>query len=306
MKTVALYGGQGSQYPGMGKSLYDAFACVRQIYECAGDILGFDVAGASFEGDEARLAATAVSQPVIFTHSLAAFEAAKDQLPAPDAVAGHSLGEYAALCCGGAFSREDGFRIIAARARVMEEAARSVPGAMVAISGSTEDAVKAVCEEYEGVWAVNFNLPSQTVISGLEEPCLAAAARLESEGARVTRLKVGTAFHSPLMEQAAEELKKLTADFSYSATSCAFYSNLTGGLYAIEDYPDYFARHMVSPVLFTSQIPAMVTDGIDTCVEFGPKKTAATLAKKNHRGFTVLNVEDAESLAKASAYDWQK
>ena len=298
MKIAALFGGQGSQYPGMGKNLREESAAARQVYECAGDILGFDVAKASDQSSEEELAQTRMAQPVIFTHSLAAFSTARDHLPLPEATAGHSLGEYAALCCAGCFSIEDGFRIIAARAQVMEEAAGSAPGAMVAILGSNPEAVETVCARYENVWAVNYNLPNQTVISGETQGCLGAARELEKAGARTTRLAVSSAFHTPLMERAAQQLKEKVQDIAYAPPRWDFYSNLTGEKLVPEDFPDYFARHMVSPVLFTRQVAAMAANGVEACVEFGPKRTASTLSKKNCRSLAVFQVEDMETFKK--------
>lgn len=300
MKIAALFGGQGSQYPGMGKNLREESFAARQVYECGGDILGFDVAKASEQSSEEELAQTRLAQPVIFAHSLAAFAAARDHLPLPGATAGHSLGEYAALCCAGCFSMEDGFRIIAARAAVMEEAANSVPGAMVAILGSDPQTVETVCARYPKVWAVNYNLPSQTVISGDTTNCLAAARELEEAGARISRLGVSSAFHTPMMEQAALQLKKLVQDIAYAPPQWDFYSNLTGEKLVPENFPDYFAQHMVSPVLFTRQVAAMVENGVEGCVEFGPKRTASTLAKKNCRSLAVFQVEDMETLKKTA------
>ncbi len=252
----------------------------------------------SEQGSEEDLAQTRIAQPVIFTHSLAAFAAAGDHLPLPKATAGHSLGEYAALCCAGCFSMEDGFRIIAARAHAMEEAAGNAPGAMVAILGSNPEAVEAVCARYDMVWAVNYNLPNQTVISGGTQGCLAAAQELEKAGAKTSRLAVSSAFHTPLMEQAALQLTEKVQAITYAPPRWDFYSNLTGEKLVPEDFPSYFGRHMVSPVLFTRQVAAMAADGIEACVEFGPKRTASTLAKKNCRSLAVFQVEDLETLKK--------
>ena len=298
---AALFGGQGSQYPGMGKSLYEASARAREVYECAGDILGFDMAGVSFNGSEDELRSTGICQPAIFTHSMAAWEASGGQLPKVSAVAGHSVGEYAALCCAGAFSLEDGFRLIGARAKVMESAARLAAGTMVAIVGSDPAMIASICEKYENVWAVNFNLPGQTVISGAVEGCLAAAEELAALGAKTTRLSVGSAFHTPMMQPAADQLRGLIGGVKFHPAGCDFYSNLTGGELEVTDYADYFVKHMVSPVRFVDEVAAMSAAGIETCIEFGPGKTACTLAKKNNRALAIMNVDSAESLEKTVA-----
>ena len=298
---AALFGGQGTQYPGMGKSLYDTSAQARAVYECASDILGFDMAAISFEGSEQELTRTDICQPAIFTHSLAAWEASSGQLPAVTAVAGHSVGEYAALYCAGAFSIEDGFRLISARAKVMGEAARLAAGTMVAIVGSDPETISGVCEKYKQVWPVNFNLPGQTVISGAVEDCLAAAEELAGMGARTTRLNVGSAFHTPMMQPAADQLKELIGGIRYRELSCNFYSNVTGALLQPQNYTEYFAKHIISPVRFADEIAAMSEAGIDTCIEFGPGKAASTLAKKNNRALATMNVENAETLEKTVA-----
>jgi [acyl-carrier-protein] S-malonyltransferase len=289
-KIAALFSGQGAQYPGMGKALYETSPAARAVYECAGDILGFDVATVSFTGSAEELSRTLISQPAIFTLSMAAWAAARESLPPVVGVAGHSLGEFAALCCAGAYSLEDGLRLIKARAAAMEEAAGENPGAMVAILGSDEDTVAAACAAVDGfVVPVNFNLPNQTVISGDGEAVKAAAAILASGGARTVRLAVSSAFHTARMQKAAERFQAEIADIPFHAPTINFYSNLTGGKLIPEDFPAYFARHMVSPVRFVEQVAALVADGVDTCVEFGPGRTVSTLAKKNARSLTVVD-----------------
>lgn len=297
---AALFSGQGSQYPGMGQELCESFAEVRAVYECAGDILGFDVAGISFTGDDKELAQTRISQPAIFTLSVAAMTAFRLRMPAPCAVAGHSLGEFAALWCAGAFSLEDGLRIIKARAEAMDSV--KTPGSMYAVVGGDADEVRAACEAVEGfVLPVNFNLPGQTVISGEAAPTAEVAEALAAAGKKVVQLAVSSAFHTAMMQPAADIFQQAVANIAFRPLTVDFYSNLTGGKLTIEDYPAYFAQHMVSPVRFVEQMNALAGSGVQTCVEFGPGRTASTLAKKNVRAFAVANVENSKTLEKACA-----
>ena len=173
---------------------------------------------------------------------------------------------------------------------------------MYAVVGGDADEVRAACEAVEGlVLPVNFNLPSQTVISGETAAAAKAAALLEAQGKKVVRLSVGSAFHTTIMASAAEKLRGMLGGIAFSPAAVDFYSNLTGGKLAVDDYPAYFAEHMVSPVRFVEEVNAMAADGIEVCIEFGPKKTACTLAKKNVKALSVANVEDMKTLSKAAA-----
>lgn len=299
---AAFFGGQGSQYPGMGKSLCGDYALARQVYECAAEIFGFDVAKASIESDEAQLAQTGVAQPAIFTLSAAAYLCALEEVPAPACVAGHSFGEYAALFAAGAYSLEDGFRIVKARAEAMQEAVDGDGGAMFAVMGADEDAILNACGQAGGMaMPVNFNTPGQVVIAGETGPVTRAAAILGEQGVKTVKLAVSRAFHTPLMRSAAERLRGEIGGIAFHKTAIPFYSNLTGGLLDVEDYPEYFAKHMVAPVLFTRQCGAIADTGVTVCAEFGPKKTAVTLAKKNIKSFSALGVEDRDGIEKLKA-----
>lgn len=292
-KRAALFSGQGSQYSGMGQNLADMFTPAKAVYDCAGDILGYDV----LKLDDEKLCSTLYAQPAIFALSMAAC-AATGGIVAAECVAGHSLGEYAALCHAGAFGLEDGFKIIKARAEAMSGETRG-GCAMYAIIGSDEASVVAACEKAGGfVVPVNYNQPSQTVISGEEKAAAVAAKALATAGAKAVKLSVSGAFHTKLMQNAAERFAAEIAGVKFSPAKTPFYSNLTGDLLEISDYPAYFTKHMVSPVLFARQIENMAATGVDTCVEFGPKRTTATLAKKNVKALNVYGVEDAASLEK--------
>lgn len=299
VKTAFLCSGQGSQYPGMGKELYGHCPGARRVYECGSDILGYDLAALSFGEDGEALAPTKISQPAIFAVSMAAYECVKEY-QRPDALAGHSLGEYAALTIGGAFSLEDGFRVIAARGAAMQKAADANPGAMFAIVGSNEEAVEKVCAETEGyVLPVNFNAPAQTVIAGETAAAQKAADTLAAMGAKAVRLAVSSGFHSKLMESAAGEFAAAISGIPAAAPAIPFYCNLTGK--RLEDGADlkaYLCKHLVSGVRFHQEIAEMERDGIGAFLEIGPGKVLATLVKRNFKQVKVANVENLKTLDK--------
>jgi [acyl-carrier-protein] S-malonyltransferase len=302
-KTAAVFSGQGSQYAGMGKELCENLGYVREIYECGGDILGYDLKRVCFEGEE-ELKSTLYAQPAIFAMGVAGFEAARRELGfEPYCVAGHSLGEYPALYASGAFGLEDGFGIIKARAKALSEASAAGAMAMYAILGKDAETVAAACGAAGGyVVPANYNAETQIVISGLEEYAAKAAESLADAGAKTVRLNVSGAFHTALMEEAAQAFREEIQAIAFHPLRYAFYSNVTGGRLVPENCPEYFYRHCVSPVLFAKQAQSMAADGVEICVDFGPKKTAAALLKKNVRQFMVYGVEDLDTLRKLGDY----
>lgn len=299
-KTVFLFSGQGSQYAGMGVSLVEKYPQLMEIFNEASEILGFDLFEKCKNGTDEELAQTAVSQPAIMAVSLCACEALKLNGITASAAVGHSLGEYAAMVYTGMVSRKDGFRLIKARSLAMQKAAENSSGAMFAIIGKSTDEIERVCEETEGyVVPVNYNSSVQTVIAGEEAAAKAAADTLAAAGARAIRLNVSAAFHSKLMQSAAEEFMPEAEKISFNKPEITMLSNITGKVIAdAENMPERLAAHIVSPVRFTDELAALSEMGYDTFIECGPNKVLTGLVKKTLKGVSAMNVQDADSLAK--------
>lgn len=295
--TGFIFSGQGSQYVGMGKEFYDNYDDIKKLYELASDTCGFDVAKASFDLSEQEQARTNISQVIIFTMSLACFEIAKKHLSFPKAVAGHSLGEYSALCASGVFSYEKGFEIIKNRASAM---AQAPSGSMYAILKLSPEEIEKVCLETEGyVRAVNYNSPIQTVIAGEEHSAQIAAEKLAQMGAKTVKLAVSGAFHSSLMESSSETFKNSVENITFTNSTFDFYSNVTGKkMTDFSKMPLYFKKHMTSPVLFTKELESMKNDGINTFIELGPSKVLSGLVKRTLSDVNIYNIEDLKSLEK--------
>ena len=303
VKPVFLFSGQGSQYSGMGKELAALCPASARVFECGSDVLGFDLAAACFEGEDAFLAQTKVSQPAIFATSLAALAAVKEQGVEPMAVAGHSLGEYAAMVASGMLSMEQGFEVIRHRAAAMQACAEGQDGAMYAIVGLAADVIQQACEETDGyVVPVNYNCPTQTAIAGESAAAAKAAELLSSKGGRAIKLNVSAAFHSALMQPAADEFYEAIKDVAFGKPSIPFYSNTLGKqMEDFSDMPGYLARHLKSPVYFVDELNALQAAGAPAYVELGPGKVLTGLVKKTFKGVCAVNIENEKTLDKALA-----
>jgi [acyl-carrier-protein] S-malonyltransferase len=282
-----VFPGQGAQFTGIGKDLYDNSSLAKEMFEKANEVLGFDIVKIMFEGTEEELKQTKVTQPAIFLHSTILAACLGDSFQ-PDMVAGHSLGEFSALVANGTLNFEDALRLVYQRALAMQKACEIEPSTMAAILGLEDHVVERVCNQIDGVVvAANYNCPGQLVISGSIAAVEEACVKLTEAGAkRALLLPVGGAFHSPLMEPAREELAAAIENTQFNQPKCPVYQNVTAS--AVSN-PDEIKRNLVSqltaPVRWTQTMNQMIADGATEVIEVGPGKVLQGLFKKVDRAF---------------------
>lgn len=281
-----VFPGQGAQFVGMGKDLYDNNPEAKELFEKANDILGFRITDLMFEGTEEDLKQTKVTQPAIFLHSVLLAKSLGDEFK-PDMVAGHSLGEFSALVAAGALSFEEGLKLVSKRAHAMQKACEIKPSTMAAVLALPDDKVEALCAEVNDVVApANYNCPGQVVISGTIEGIDAACEKMLAAGAkRAMKLKVGGAFHSPLMQPAQEELAEAIAEAEFKTPVCPVYQNVDGKPHTDpNEIKENLIKQLTAPVRWTYDVEAMIADGADEFIELGPGSVLQGLVKKINRG----------------------
>lgn len=280
-----VFPGQGAQFVGMGKDLYENNPEAKELFEKANEILGFRITDLMFNGTEEDLKQTKVTQPAIFLHSvILAKSLGKDFQP--DMVAGHSLGEFSALVAAGALSFEEGLKLVSKRAQAMQKACEARPSTMAAVLALPDEKVEELCAEVNDVVApANYNCPGQVVISGTMEGIDAACEKMLAAGAkRAMKLKVGGAFHSPLMQPAQEELAEAIEAADFKTPRCPVYQNVDGKPHTDpEEIKENLIKQLTAPVRWTYDVQAMISDGADEFIELGPGNVLQGLVKKIDR-----------------------
>ncbi len=284
-----VFPGQGAQFVGMGKDLYENNAEAKAMFEKANEVLGFRITDLMFEGTEEDLKQTKVTQPAVFLHSVILAKALGEEFK-PDMVAGHSLGEFSALVAAGCLPFEQGLKLVETRALAMQKACEATPSTMAAIIGLPDEKVEEICATIEGVCIpANYNSPGQVVISGTFEAIEAACAKFKEAGAkRALPLKVGGAFHSPLMESAREELAKAIAEANFSEPICPIYQDVDAKPHTNpEEIKENLVKQLTAPVRWSQIMAQMKEDGMTEAVEVGPGKVLQGLIGRTYRDVTV-------------------
>jgi [acyl-carrier-protein] S-malonyltransferase len=288
-----VFPGQGAQFSGMGKDLYENSSKAKELFHQANEIMGFDIMKIMFEGTDQELKQTKVTQPAIFLHSTILAACLGDSFQ-PNMVAGHSLGEFSSLVANKCISFEDGLKLVAQRAMAMQKACEIEPSTMAAILGLEDAVVERICGEIDGVVVpANYNCPGQLVISGSVPAVEAASAKLSEAGAkRALILQVGGAFHSPLMEPAREELAAAIENTNFNQPICPVYQNVTASAVSNPyEIKKNLVLQLTAPVRWTQTMQQMLADGATEVIEVGPGKVLQGLFKKVDREISTVSAE---------------
>lgn len=291
-----VFPGQGAQFVGMGKDLYDNNPLAKELFEKANDILGYRITDIMFNGTDEELKQTKVTQPAVFLHSVIKALCIGDEFT-PAMVAGHSLGEFSALTAAGALSFEDGLKLVYARAMAMQKACEAAPSTMAAIVGLPDEKIEEICaginKEGHVIVPANYNCPGQLVISGNIEAVNEACEQLKAAGAkRALPLKVGGAFHSPLMQPAKDELQAAIEKTVINAPKCPVYQNVDGKAHTEpEDIKSNLIAQLTSSVRWTSCVQNMIADGADDFTECGPGKALQGMIGRIDKNVTVQGIQ---------------
>lgn len=300
MKIAFLFSGQGAQYAGMGKELYDNYECAKRVFDEADEALGFKISDLCFNGPKEKLDVTEMTQPSIVTMSTAALAVVEEHGIKPDVIAGLSLGEYSAHVASGSIGFTDAVRLVQKRGRYMQEAVKVGEGAMAAVIGMDVEVISKACQEnsaYGVVEIANFNCPGQIVIGGSTEAVDKACETLQGMGGRVVKLSVSGPFHTSLMQPAAEKLGVELQNVEIGEMNIPVITNVTGDyIKSASDIRELLVKQVTSSVQFEKSIRRMIEDGVDTFVEIGPGKVLTGFLRKIDRSVKALNVEDLKSL----------
>jgi [acyl-carrier-protein] S-malonyltransferase len=299
MKVAFCFPGQGSQDVGMGRAIAEEFPEARAVFDEASEAVGFDVARLCFEGPIEELTRTEMQQPALVATSLACLRAVESVGIKPDFVIGHSVGEYSALAAAGAVSDRDALVLVRERGRAMELAAKQYPGAMAAILGLEDEVVEELCAGIENVWPANYNCPGQVVVSGENVAVEQLLERAAAAGARRTvKLRVSGAFHSPLVESAAERLRPALERARWRDPAPPFMSTVSAKLESAGRFVSLLVEQVTGPVRFSQAVRGLVQEGVEVFVEIGPGQVLSGLVRRCDRSLTAVSVGDPVSLGR--------